>query len=87
MSIRRAVTNGSSPHTRGLPSAFGEFAAGVRIIPAHAGFTSGGPYRCRRRRDHPRTRGVYDTSQLRVTDTAGSSPHTRGLLLHPPLQG
>ena len=52
-----------------------------RIIPARAGFTrSCRTVRRRRRRDHPRSRGVY----ARILDYGeagcGSSPLARGLL-------
>ena len=74
---------GSSPHTRGLRPTAPSPAGAQRIIPAHAGFT------CRNRlvpplhRDHPRTRGVYGDLALTGEHVAGSSPHTRGLLLLP----
>mgnify|MGYP007127184548 CR=1 FL=1 len=53
---------GSSPHTRGLPSRGGPELMATRIIPAHAGFTAARDERQGRRRDHPRTRGVYVTA-------------------------
>ena len=50
---------GSSPLARGLPHGEDEYGREARIIPARAGFTGrAGPGR-RRRRDHPRSRGVY----------------------------
>ena len=51
------------------------------IIPARAGFTF--RQRCRRggTRDHPRSRGVYQTSSRSLSDDAGSSPLARGLLV------
>ena len=70
---------GSSPHTRGLPRADPSPVARLRIIPAHAGFTSISRLRARRRRDHPRTRGVYTWAAMRSVAAVGSSPHTRGL--------
>ena len=52
-------TVGSSPLARGLPLR-GEFGdGGVRIIPARAGFTGLRGTARSRRRDHPRSRGVY----------------------------
>ena len=38
-------------------------------------------------RDHPRTRGVYVKTFIDATRTAGSSPHTRGLLQGGAVQG
>ena len=52
---------GSSPHTRGLPDGRLAQAVGRGIIPAHAGFTSRALRHAARLRDHPRTRGVYQT--------------------------
>ena len=57
----------------------------VWIIPAHAGFTSSSTPPTRSRTDHPRTRGVYAMIALTIVLMAGSSPHTRGLLLVPPV--
>ena len=53
----------------------------VGIIPAHAGFTAGILYVRDRRKDHPRTRGVYPSGSVGAGQAAGSSPHTRGLLV------
>ena len=48
------------------------------IIPAYAGSTrpAGGSYR--RGADHPRIRGEHDGVYIVLSDTTGSSPHTRG---------
>ena len=70
---------GSSPHTRGLPTWGGVTFPYGGIIPAHAGFTPARRWWCRRRRDHPRTRGVYMADHRRGGRASGSSPHTRGL--------
>ena len=77
---------GSSPHTRGLQGHSISRQTSSRIIPAHAGFTTGGGCSCRTRRDHPRTRGVYLWAHQADTLRRGSSPHTRGLL-PPPVVG
>ena len=74
------VAEGSSPHTRGLPYQGADGCTGVRIIPAHAGFTCLPARSWTRRRDHPRTRGVYPMSAAKSPTWAGSSPHMRGLL-------
>ena len=54
---------GSSPLARGLRGPVLLLGGALRIIPARAGFT---PHRGSRRwprRDHPRSRGVYETSR------------------------
>ena len=50
-----------------------------RIIPARAGFTSNDPGQGDRRRDHPRSRGVYGNSKDMSDFYDGSSPLARGL--------
>ena len=70
---------GSSPHTRGLLGAVACEGGVSGIIPAHAGFTRRGPRSSSRRRDHPRTRGVYPVGGGQRGGGGGSSPHTRGL--------
>ena len=71
---------GSSPLARGLQQAGHDDRGGSRIIPARAGFTSCRTAPRRRRRDHPRSRGVYrSTARLHVR-RHGSSPLARGLL-------
>ena len=52
--------DGSSPLARGLPGAAPRAAAVARIIPARAGFTPASTSSRRPRKDHPRSRGVYD---------------------------
>ena len=70
---------GSSPLARGLLPGAGGVPRRPGIIPARAGFTCGGGDRARRRRDHPRSRGVYLSSKLAILDEDGSSPLARGL--------
>ena len=53
---------GSSPLARGLLVAVRGVEAGVRIIPARAGFTRTPRRPCGPRKDHPRSRGVYAAS-------------------------
>ena len=74
---------GSSPLARGLRPAGRGGADGRGIIPARAGFTSTRRSPCRRRRDHPRSRGVYDSIFATVAAIAGSSPLARGLPRRP----
>ena len=74
---------GSSPLARGLPVQVQRRQDHRRIIPARAGFTPA-EGRCPwRRRDHPRSRGVYQRTMLRRSLRAGSSPLARGLPPHP----
>ena len=74
-----AAMTGSSPLARGLLPAVGLRSPRTRIIPARAGFTPG-PHRLRRRRrDHPRSRGVYQAIDASDATNKGSSPLARGL--------
>ena len=57
--VHSRVLAGSSPLARGLHSAVPRQDDADGIIPARAGFTRPGPGGPRRRRDHPRSRGVY----------------------------
>ena len=54
-----ASSDGSSPLARGLRGRGAQAAAARGIIPARAGFTTGGMQLSRPARDHPRSRGVY----------------------------
>ena len=70
---------GSSPLARGLQSARPRRPRAGGIIPARAGFTRrGGGWRGAAA-DHPRSRGVYATSDQRYPQLGGSSPLARGL--------
>ena len=71
--------NGSSPLARGLRPCRTARVVRAGIIPARAGFTSRSRGRGVRRRDHPRSRGVYLRSANSVLETHGSSPLARGL--------
>ena len=55
-------------------------SAAFRIIPARAGFTRSRSPTCRRRGDHPRSRGVYRRMTEPSPSLTGSSPLARGLL-------
>ena len=70
---------GSSPLARGLPYRKVWFGARRRIIPARAGFTSPCATAPGHRRDHPRSRGVYDHNLQVRNWIVGSSPLARGL--------
>ena len=71
--------NGSSPLARGLRRTPGRAIPPPRIIPARAGFTPGTSPESARRRDHPRSRGVYCPKCWSATTRSGSSPLARGL--------
>ena len=70
---------GSSPLARGLPENAHPDLDHGGIIPARAGFTQDDRGRDQRRRDHPRSRGVYSKGQFDGSDKLGSSPLARGL--------
>ena len=76
----RCFETGSSPLARGLPDEIEQDGYRARIIPARAGFTRPHLAQAARRRDHPRSRGVYPLPSLRYWHRAGSSPLARGLL-------
>ena len=70
---------GSSPLARGLPVGASGVMAEDGIIPARAGFTRRCMVRRWRRRDHPRSRGVYHPEPMGPALGGGSSPLARGL--------
>ena len=74
-----AMTAGSSPHARGLPSRLRWTRLTRRIIPACAGFTRSRTLSPLLHADHPRMRGVYHVRRRRRKSEWGSSPHARGL--------
>ena len=74
-----ASPEGSSPLARGLPQPPGAQLGCLRIIPARAGFTPRGPPPAAPRRDHPRSRGVYNPNATWYVCELGSSPLARGL--------
>ena len=74
-------SRGSSPLARGLPLPHAPLPYSSGIIPARAGFTRGERSETDRRRDHPRSRGVYTSRRPGRSAGPGSSPLARGLLL------
>ena len=70
---------GSSPLARGLRPRLHGDPLDDRIIPARAGFTRDGRFGRRWRRDHPRSRGVYNVDPALAPARGGSSPLARGL--------
>ena len=77
-----AGTDGSSPHTRGAHSSTQTPSTGTRIIPAYAGSTRHVAATGRCPRDHPRIRGEHAARGSEIRGRRGSSPHTRGALVH-----
>ena len=74
---------GSSPLVRGLLVMACASRSARGIIPARVGFTVGILYASIWRRDHPRSRGVYSIDEEMASETVGSSPLARGLLVRP----
>ena len=70
---------GSSPLARGLPDVTPKRVAGIRIIPARAGFTTFSACQTMCPTDHPRSRGVYPAAGSSAVRSSGSSPLARGL--------
>ena len=79
-SVSCCSRSGSSPLARGLRRRSAEHRSGPRIIPARAGFTHRPGRASAPDQDHPRSRGVYTASPMRMAMTPGSSPLARGLL-------
>ena len=75
----RDADPGSSPLARGLLVVAEISVTNIGIIPARAGFTQCPERAHQRRGDHPRSRGVYLRSGLKVVTGTGSSPLARGL--------
>ena len=71
---------GSSPLARGLPRQRLNHSPRPRIINARAGLTGRSRRRGGARRDHPRSRGVYEVTVDEDGVCIGSSPLARGLL-------
>ena len=73
---------GSSPHMRGIQSPMGMFPAYARFTPAHAGNTKHVQKNLPPAWVHPRSRGEYLSPVFLNLLISGSSPLTRGILLH-----
>ena len=69
---------GSSPLTRGKPRRLAQMLGCPRLIPAHAGKTTGRGLRAQQGRAHPRSRGENIARQATLGAIKGSSPLTRG---------
>ena len=72
--------HGSSPHTRGAPTAPCPAPRNGGIIPAYAGSTGVEAYPIFDEADHPRIRGEHRRAIWNDAMMMGSSPHTRGAL-------
>ena len=70
---------GSSPLARGLHEHAWTQVSVARIIPARAGFTYWDANIQIAVKDHPRSRGVYNSTLKRALTRVGSSPLARGL--------
>ena len=78
----RAITlEGSPPHTRGIHRVRFFCCQPDGITPAHAGNTNSRTTPLWRPRDHPRTRGEYESRNTLTMLRRGSPPHTRGIQL------
>ncbi len=73
-------SQGSPPHTRGIPQPVPQPQPQPGITPAHAGNTEGFPKIIHANGDHPRTRGEYRLALTLLAIIWGSPPHTRGIL-------
>ena len=69
---------GPSPLTRGKPQLLADGLVQARLIPAHAGKTSGASHPHGTNAAHPRSRGENLTRTCRDLIYTGSSPLTRG---------
>ena len=78
--------NGSSPHGRGTHVAEVLRAQLRRVIPAWAGNTYRQPCNRHIAAGHPRMGGEHALVRGQVAQSAGSSPHGRGTLLHAAVQ-
>ena len=73
--------SGSSPRMRGKHGVRSGTNAGVRIIPAHAGQTTGGSTNYAPASDHPRACGANINPDIGGVMNRGSSPRMRGKLV------
>ena len=76
--LDRPDLTGSSPHTRGTCPSGGPPPGRKRFIPAYAGNVSGRARRASTGTVHPRIRGERWAISKNISQSTGSSPHTRG---------
>ena len=79
--LQQRLRRGSSPLSRGIPSAWKNTTRAVRIIPALAGNTLSGARGTIHDKDHPRSRGEYARNGAFFAALPGSSPLSRGIRL------
>ena len=77
-----SAEGGTSPHTRGSRALRRPRTRRRGNIPAYAGITLRIECLIKLHGEHPRIRGDHATLDLPMTSRAGTSPHTRGSLLH-----
>ena len=82
MAVSQALRRGSSPLSRGIPAVPGPGGEDRRIIPALAGNTTPPSALPCAPPDHPRSRGEYGGLHLLRHLWVGSSPLSRGILVH-----
>ena len=76
------LMDGSSPLTRGKPIRVLAVRGDLGLIPAHTGKTGTGCPSSPHPWAHPHSRGENAISMIKESQTAGSSPLTRGKLVH-----
>ncbi len=76
----RTASRGSPPLTRGPPHGREPPPLSHGITPAHAGTTPSRCYPAPHIRDHPRSRGDHDGTEIGDQPSTGSPPLTRGPL-------
>ena len=77
------TSDGSSPHTWGIPGVLLSLCVTQRFIPTHVGYTTRTAPWVSSSTVHPHTRGVYVLVLSVDIITNGSSPHTWGIHLPP----
>ena len=77
--MRRALTGGSPPHTRGIRVDIPDPAYVQGFTPAYAGNTHKSLINPAYQEVHPRIRGEYRSRTAFSRGALGSPPHTRGI--------
>ncbi len=76
--IAESSCRGPPPHARGARRPHRGEHQPAGTTPARAGSTAPGWWACRRRRDHPRTRGEHCQAPIHSSVLTGPPPHARG---------
>ena len=82
LGVCESLGGGSSPLTRGALHRLPHRRADDRLIPAHAGSTQSGHAILLKQKAHPRSRGEHSSPAAWMVRNVGSSPLTRGALVH-----